>query len=70
MMGDLPLAIVGDQKWLWVDAETGAVLRTEWRYIDATGQSHLDWQEEITLLEFVEELPPDVAALLERGMGE
>lgn len=47
-----------------------AVLRTEWRYIDATGQSHLDWQEEIILLEFVEELPPDVAALLERGMEE
>lgn len=70
MMGDLPVAIVGDQKWLWVDAETGAILRTEWRYIDATGQSHLDWQEEITLLEFVEELPPDVAALLEREMGE
>lgn len=70
MMGDLPVAIVGNQIWLWVDAETGAILRTEWRYIDATGQSHLDWQEEITLLEFVEELPPDVQALLEREMGE
>lgn len=70
MMGDLPVAIVGDQKWLWVDAETGAVRRTEWRYIDAAGQSHLDWQEEITLLEFVEELPPDVQALLEKEMEE
>jgi hypothetical protein len=70
MMGDLPVAIVGDQKWLWLDAETGEVIRTEWRYVDAHGQSHQDWQEEITLLEFVEELPPDVQALLERETEE
>lgn len=66
-IGQLPHPIIGDQKRLWLDAGSGQVLQTQWLYVDTTGRTHLDWQEQIVLLEFKDALPPQVQELLDRS---
>jgi hypothetical protein len=58
-MGDLPLPVVGEQRHLWLDAESGQVLRSERVYVDTAGEIHLDSEQVLTTVSFVETLPAE-----------
>ena len=66
-MGDLPLPVVGEQRHLWLDAESGQVLRSERVYVDTAGEIHLDSEQVLTLVAFVETLPGETQALWEEA---